>query len=75
VLKQSPVFYDVNYTGYSYDGEKDGTWTVRVECKLSDIAGKSLSNIYSDAGRANYQKETGMIVDETSEVSTEEVEQ
>jgi hypothetical protein len=75
VLKEEPVFCAVNYTGYSYNGDNDGTWTVRVECTLSDIAGKSLSNVYSEAGRNNYQKVSGTIVDETSEESTEEVEQ
>jgi hypothetical protein len=75
VLKKSPVFCDVNYTGYSYDGEQEAKWTVRVECTLSDIAGKSLSNVYSDAGVENYRKISGMTVEEPSEENTEEVEQ
>jgi hypothetical protein len=77
VLKNEPVFCDVNYTGYSYNsssGDAGASWTVRVECKLSDVAGKSLSNIYSTTGVENYQKIMGAVVDETeTQASTEEV--
>jgi hypothetical protein len=77
VLKKEPIFSSVDYTGYSYTSDQSGVWNVRVECKLSDVAGKSLSNIYSDMGVQNYQEVMGANVEEETqqESSTEEVDQ
>jgi hypothetical protein len=74
VLKKQPIFHDVNYSGYAYGGEGEG-WTVKVDCTLSDIAGKSMSNVYSDAGIQNYQnKVEGKTNDGTEEVTDEATE-
>jgi hypothetical protein len=72
VLKKQPIFYDVNYSGYAYGGEDVG-WTVKVECTLSDIAGKSLTNVYSQTGIQNYKNKVEGNTETDTEAETEEV--
>lgn len=39
ILAQQDIFYDVNYTGYSYDSSNE-MWNIHVVCILSESAGK-----------------------------------
>jgi Tfp pilus assembly PilM family ATPase len=75
-LKKEPIFYDVDYVGYSYGGDNVG-WTVKVECTLADIAGKSVSNVYSETGLENLKDKTEGTInkDKDNDEENEDVEQ
>jgi hypothetical protein len=40
-LRRQEEFYDVTYTGYSY--QNDGTYSVNVTCILAEAAGRRAS--------------------------------
>lgn len=74
ILKKEPIFYNVDYTGYSYK-QSENMWNVNVKCTLSDVAGKTDSNIYSDLGRENYKNAfSDQGTENNTEVTTGEVE-